>query len=86
LAELLFRRRHSHLSAREIGVGCQSFSSIATADHANLGTDLWILTIDATRADRKESQPSGITAPDRNNEEQREKKFGAKFVVDWIEN
>jgi hypothetical protein len=71
LTELLFRRRHGHLPTGEVGMVCQDFNSAAAADHADLGTDLRILAINATRANHKESQPSGITAPDRSNEVER---------------
>jgi translation initiation factor IF-3 len=46
-------------------VGCQVFDSIKAEEHADLGTDLWILAFNTARVVHEESRPSGIMAPDQ---------------------
>jgi hypothetical protein len=46
-------------------VGCQVFDSIKAEEHADLGTDLWILTVNTARVVHEESRPSGIVALDK---------------------
>jgi hypothetical protein len=41
--------------------------ALLAADQTNLGTDLWILAINAAKRITEESLPSGITVPDQGN-------------------